>query len=91
MPFVVALVALCLLMAACASLDPPRSQARDYAAMSCKELAAEAKRLWHARHEQSTLFATKSEQRLAAEREQAKRDLKSVKRVAAEKECWLSS
>ena len=91
MPLIIAAVALCAIVAGCASLEPTQQGVRDYAAMTCNELATEAKRLWRAKHEQATLLSTKSEQHLAAEREQAKRDLKAVKKLAADKECLLPS
>ena len=75
--------------AGCASLDPPRHGARDYAMMSCKELGREAKEAWRRKNERADLFAGKGEERLAADRLAAKQELKAIRSAAIAKNCLL--
>jgi hypothetical protein len=82
-------VALIGIIGGCASLDaygPDGS--RDYAAMSCQELAREAKNAWRQKNERSDVFG-KSEERAAADRQMAKQDLKAIKSAAVAKNCIL--
>ena len=79
-------IALVAVVTGCASFDAAQTRGpRDFSALSCGELAAEASQAWQRKNERRDAFSIKSEERLVADRQQAKQELKEIKTVAREK------
>jgi hypothetical protein len=69
--------ALVAILSGCAALESPRHNGpRDYAGLSCSELADEAREAWRRKH-------------VAADRQVAKHELKAIKSAAIAKDCVL--
>jgi hypothetical protein len=69
--------ALIAILAGCAALEAPRHDGpRDYASLSCSELAEEAREAWRRKH-------------VEVDRQVAKHELKAIKSAAIAKDCVL--